>query len=172
MWERENALTFKGEPLTLLGDELEVGNTAPDSVLLGNDLKEVKLADYRGKICVICTVPSLDTGVCDVQTRRFNEEAARLGSEVVILTVSMDLPFAQERWCGGLKVPRVVTLSDHRNGSFGFAYGLLIKELRLLARCVMVVDQKGVIQYMQLVRVLTQEPNYEAALRAVKKLKK
>ncbi len=172
MVERESAVIFKGEPLTLVGAELKEGQAAPDFVLAGNDLSEVKLSDYEGKIKVICSVPSLDTGVCDVEMRRFNEEAALLGSEVVILTVSMDLPFAQARWCGALKVARVVTLSDYKEGVFGRAYGVLIKELHLLARCVWVVDQEGEIRYAQLVREVTQEPDYQAALGAVKELNK
>jgi len=172
MLERAEAITFKGNPLTLVGQELPVGAAAPDFTLIGNDLAEVKLSDYRGKVCVICSVPSLDTGVCDVEMRRFNEEAEQLGAEVMVLTVSMDLPFAQARWCGALKVKRVVTLSDYRGASFGQAYGVLIKELYLLARCVWVVDQDGVIQYTQLVPEVTAEPNYEAALRAAQELKK
>jgi thiol peroxidase len=121
-------------------------------------------------VCIISSVPSLDTPVCDTETRRFNEEAGKLGDEVVILTVSMDLPFAQKRWCGLAGVDKVTTLSDHRDAAFGKAYGVLIKELRLLARVVFVVDREGRIQYIQLVKELTEEPNYEAVLDAVKKL--
>ena len=171
MIERAEVITFKGDPLTLVGAELKVGEAAPDFGLIGNDLSEVKLSDYRGKVCVICSVPSLDTGVCDVEMRRFNKEAEQLGADVMVLTVSMDLPFAQARWCGALKVARVVTLSDYRGATFGQRYGVLIKELYLLARCVWVVDQEGVIQYVQLVPEVTAEPNYEAALRAAKELK-
>ncbi len=171
MLERAEAITFKGDPLTLLGAELQVGESAPEFTLIGNDLSEVKLSDYRGKVCVICSAPSLDTGVCDVEMRRFNKEAELLGAEVMVLTVSMDLPFAQARWCGTLKVARVVTLSDYRGATFGQGYGVLIKELYLLARCVWVVDQKGVIRYVQLVPEVTAEPNYEAALKVAKELK-
>jgi len=147
-----------------------VGDAAPDFVVLGNDLSPVRFSSFRGKVCVILSVPSLDTAVCDVETRRFNEEAERLGDEVVILTISMDLPFAQKRWCGASGVTGVQTLSDHRDASFGTAYGVLIKELRLLARAVFVVDREGIVQYVQLVKEMTNEPDYEAVLSAVRQL--
>lgn len=169
MSERVGAATFKGAPLTLLDDELRVGGQAPDCVLLDNDLKEVKLSDWADKIRVIATVPSLDTPVCDLETRRFNSEAASLGGDVVILTVSMDLPFAQKRWCGAAGVDRVITLSDHRDAALGKAFGVLIKELRLLARAVFVIDKTGKIRHAQLVKEISQEPDYAAVLEAVKK---
>jgi len=128
------------------------------------------LSSFRGKVCIISSVPSLDTPVCDTETRKFNEEGARLGEDIVILTISMDLPFAQKRWCGAAGVARVKTLSDHRDGAFGLAYGVLIKELRLLGRAVFVVDRDGVIQYIQLVKEITNEPEYDAVWSAVKKL--
>lgn len=170
MKERVGVITRRGNPLTLMGDELRVGDAAPEFVVLDNDLSPVTLSSFRGKVCIISSVPSLDTPVCDTETRRFNEEAGKLGDEVVILTVSMDLPFAQKRWCGLAGVDKVTTLSDHRDAAFGKAYGVLIKELRLLARAVFVVDREGRIQYIQLVKELTEEPNYEAVLDAVKKL--
>jgi thiol peroxidase len=170
MKEREKAVTLHGNPFTLAGDPVRMGHTAPDVTLLDNDLKPVKLSDYRGKVVVIAAVPSLDTPVCDMETRRFNTEAAGLGQEVAILTVSMDLPFAQKRWCGAAGVEQVVTLSDHKEAAFGQAYGLLIKELRLLGRAVLVLDREGVIRYYQLVEEISQEPDYEAALGAVKEL--
>jgi thiol peroxidase len=170
MQERTGVITFKGNPLTLVGTELNVGDKMPDVAALGNDLNPVQLSSYRGKVCVVSVVPSLDTPVCDMQTRKFNEAAGGLGDNVAILTLSMDLPFAQSRWCGAAGVDKVVTLSDHRNAAFGEATGLLIKELRLLARAVFVVDQNGVIQYRQLVKEVTEEPDYKAALEAVKKL--
>jgi thiol peroxidase len=142
----------------------------PDVTVLGNDLNPVQLASFKGKVCVVSVVPSLDTPVCDMQTRKFNEAAGSLGDNVAVLTLSMDLPFAQSRWCGAAGVDQVVTLSDHRNAAFGEATGLLIKELRLLARAVYVVDQNGVIQYRQLVKEVTEEPDYRAALEAAKKL--
>lgn len=170
MKERTSMITMKGSPLTLIGEEAKVGDPAPDVEVLDNDLSPVKLSSFSGKICVISSVPSLDTPVCDMETRRFNEEAGKLGADVVILTISMDLPFAQARWCGLAGVDKVTTLSDHRDAAFGKAYGVLIKELRLLARAVFVVDREGRIQYIQLVRELTEEPDYEPVLDAVKKL--
>lgn len=170
MTERTGEITFQGNPLTLVGPELKVGDSAPDATLLANDLSPVQLSSYKGKICVVSVVPSLDTPVCDMQTRKFNEEAGNLGDDVVILTTSMDLPFAQARWCGAAGVEKVVTLSDHRDAQFGNAYGVLIKELRLLARAVFVVDQSGTVRYIQLVREVTDEPDYKAVIGAVKKL--
>jgi len=162
---------MKGNPLTLTGKEVKVGQQAPDAVVLDNGLSPVKLSSFRGKICVIASVPSLDTSVCAIETRRFDEKASKLGSDVVILTISMDLPFAQKRWVEETGVKSVQTLSDHRDGSFGTSYGVLIKELRLLARCVFVVDKNGKIQYVQLVKEITDEPDYDEVLDAVSKLK-
>ena len=170
MAERTGAITLKGNPLTLVGNEVKVGLKAPDFQVLDNDLKPVTLANHRGKIVVISVVPSLDTPVCDAQTRRFNVEAGKLGQDVVILTISMDLPFAQKRWCGAAGVDKVHTLSDHRDASFGTAYGMFIKELRLLARGVLIIDREGVIRYVQLVKEVGQEPDYQPVLDAVKKL--
>jgi len=171
MGERKGAVTMKGNPLTLIGNEAKVGDMAPDFVVVATDLSPVKLSSFRGKVCVLSAVPSLDTPVCDLETRRFNEEAKRLSSDVVILTLSMDLPFAQKRWCGAAGVERVKTLSDYRDAAFGTAYGVLIKELRLLTRAIFVVDQKGTIRYVQLVKEIAQEPDYGAVLNAVEQLK-
>ncbi len=168
MEERTELVTMKGNPLTLMGSELKVGDKAPDAVLLNNELQPVNLSDYRGQICVVSSVPSLDTPVCDMETRRFNQEAESLGQDVKILTVSMDLPFAQQRWCGAAGVNHVITLSDHRDAAFGKEFGVLIKELRLLARAVFIIDREGVIRYIQLVKELSQEPDYEAVLSALK----
>jgi len=170
MGERKGAVTMKGNPLTLIGNEVKVGDAAPDVALLDNGLGPVKLSAFRGKNCVIASVPSLDTPVCDMESRRFNEEAARLGADVAILIISMDLPFAQKRWCGAAGVTKVQTLSDHREASFGNSFGVLIKELRLLARAVFLVDKKGTIRYIQLVKEVAQEPNYQEVLDALKKL--
>ena len=170
MEERKNVITMKGQPLTLLGKEIKVGEAARDFEVLANDLSAVKLSSYRGKVCIISSVPSLDTSVCDTMTRRFNQEAVNLGDDVVVLTISMDLPFAQKRWCGAADVKNVQILSDHRDASFGTTFGVLIKELRLLARAVFVVDKEGVVRYVQMVNELTNEPDYEAALRAAKEL--
>jgi thioredoxin-dependent peroxiredoxin len=168
MSERPGAVTFQGNPLTLLGNEVKAGDKAPAFNTLDNGLSPVGLANYQGKVVIISSVPSLDTPVCDLETRRFNSEAAELGKDVVVLTVSMDLPFAQKRWCGAAGVTHVTTLSDHKDASFGLAYGVLVKELRLLARAVFVVDRQGVIRYVQLVKEITHEPDYDAALAAVK----
>ncbi len=168
--ERKGLITFMGNPLTLTGNEVSVGDPAPDCVLLDNNLAPVSLSSFRGKVCILCSVPSLDTPVCETETKKFNEQAGRLGKDVVVLTISMDLPFAQKRWCAAAGVDHVQTLSDHREASFGMAYGVLIKELRLLARAVFLVDRKGVIQYIQLVKEIASEPDYEAVFNALKKL--
>ena len=170
MKERTGLITMRGNPLTLIGNEVKVGEMAPDFAVLDNNLSPVKFLSFRGKPCIVSSVPSLDTPVCDMETRKFNEEAARLGSDVAILTISMDLPFAQKRWCAAAGVNKVQTLSDHRDASFGMAYGVLIKELRLLARAVFVVDRKGTIQNIQLVKEVTNEPDYAAVFNALKKL--
>lgn len=170
MTERVGAVIFGGKPATLLGNELKVGDAAPDFTAVGNDLKPVALSQFKGKVVVVASVPSLDTPTCDLETRRFNAEAVKLGPDVVILTVSMDLPFAQKRWCGAAGVDRVVTVSDHRDASFGIGYGVLLKDVRLLARAVFVLDRQGVIRYMQLVKETGTEPDYAPVLQAVKEL--
>ncbi|MHC4205402.1 MAG: thiol peroxidase [Planctomycetota bacterium] len=168
MSDSKTTVTFQGNPLTLTGDQLTEGQAAPDFEVLGNDLSGVKLSEFQGKVCVICTVPSLDTPVCDTEVRKFNEQATSLGDDVAVLVISMDLPFAQARWCGAAGVKNVQTLSDHNKADFGNAYGVLIKELRLLARAVFVVDKEGVIRYIEIVDELTNEPDYESALKAAK----
>jgi thiol peroxidase len=168
--ERTGIVTMKGNPLTLVGKELIEGDSAPDFEALDNDLLPVRLSSFRGKVCVISSVPSLDTPVCDMETRRFNEEAGNLSSDVSILTISMDLPFAQKRWCGAAGVDRIITLSDHREAEFGTKYGVLIKELRLLARALFVVDREGVIRYIQIVKEISQEPDYDTVLDMVKEI--
>ncbi len=170
MAERPGVITMKGNPLTLVGQEVHVGDQAPDFEVLANDLSPFKLSSLKGKVVIICSVPSLDTPTCDIETRWFNEEAAKLGPNVVILTISMDLPFAQKRWCGAAGVDRVTTYSDHREAAFGQAYGVLIKELRLLARAVFVVDKAGTLQYLQVVKELSSEPDYGEVLQTVAKL--
>ncbi|MDH3555211.1 MAG: thiol peroxidase [Deltaproteobacteria bacterium] len=170
MQERDGIVTMKGNPITLMGTEPQVGDKAPDFVAIDNDLNPVSFDSFRGKVCIVSSVPSLDTPVCDMETRRFNDEAGRLGDDVEILTISMDLPFAQKRWCGAAGVDRVQTLSDHRDAAFGQAYGVLIKGLRLLARAVFVVDKEGTIRYMELVKEIASEPDYDSVLTAVKEL--
>ncbi len=166
--ERTGIITFLGGPLTLLGNPVSTGQKAPDFTLLNNDLSPRTLADYKGKTLILSVVPSLDTGVCDLQTRRFNSEAAGLGDHVRILTVSCDLPFAQARWCGAAGATQLETLSDHRDLSFGTAYGVVIKELRLLARSIFVVDKSGTVTYTEIVPEVTHEVNFEAALAAAR----
>ena len=170
MEERMGLVTMKGKPLTAVGSDVKIGQRAPDFVAIDNNLAAVRFSSYHGKICIISSVISLDTPVCDIQTRKFNEEASRLGPGVVILTLSMDLPFAQKRWCGAAGVDRIQTLSDHRDVSFGTSYGVLIKELRLLARAIFLVDRKGLLQYKELVKEVTHEPDYDAVLSQLKKL--
>lgn len=167
MEERKGVVTILGNPVTLLGPQLKTGDAAPEATLIGNDMKPVSLSSYRGKTCIISVVTSLDTPVCDIETRRFNAEAAKTGSETVILTVSMDLPFAQKRWCGASGIDKVITLSDYKDAEFGAAYGVLIKESRLLARTVFIVDPQGRIQYIQRVRENSKEPDYEEVLKAL-----
>ena len=170
MSENKRTVTFEGQPLTLLGEEVRLGQAAPDATVLDNSLNPVAVSDFRGRIVIVSSVPSLDTPVCDVQTRRFNTEAASLGEDVVVLTISMDLPFAQARWCGAAGIEAVKTLSDHRDGQFGLAWGLLIEELRLLARAVLVLDREGTVRHVQVVPELTDEPDYEAVLNIVRAL--
>jgi thiol peroxidase len=170
MNERQGLVNMGGNPVTLLGNELKVGDVAPDFTAVGNDLKPVRLHQLKGKVVVLSAVPSLDTPTCNLETRRFNAEAGNLGSDVVILTVSMDLPFAQKRWCGAAGVDKVIAVSDHRDAAFGTAYGVLIKDMRLLARAVFVVDRQGTIRYIQLVKDIGAEPDYAPALQAVRDL--
>ena len=162
--------TLKGNPITLVGNTVHVGDKAPDFTVNKDLVTEATLKDYAGKVKLISVVPSLDTGVCDTQTRRFNEEAAKLGDQVVVLTVSADLPFAQARWCGAAGIDKVVTLSDYKNLSFGQAYGVVIQEFRLLMRSIFVVDANDTIQYVEYLSEMSDHPNYEAAIDAVKKL--
>ena len=166
MSERIGAITMKGNPLTLTGHEIKVGDQAPDATLVANDLSEINLSSFKGKKVIISVVPSLDTPICDLQTRRFNQEAASL-LDVVVLTISKDLPFAQKRWCGAAGASAVKTLSDFR-GNFGETYGVLIKGLGLLARCIFVINKNGDVTYVQLVKEVASEPNYEEVFKAVK----
>jgi thiol peroxidase len=166
----ERTVTFMGNPLTLLGTELKVGDKAPDFSVLDNGLGPITLENYAGKVKVICAVPSLDTPVCDTETRRFNLEAASLKGDVALLTISQDLPFAQARWCGAAGIDKVITLSDYRDRAFGIAYGVMIKELMLLTRAIFVLDAGNTVRYIQIVPEITNEPDYAAVLEAVKAL--
>lgn len=158
---------FKGAPVQLLGNEVKVGDKAPNFTVLANNLTPVTLDDTKGSVRIISVVPSLDTGVCDAQTRRFNEEAAKLDG-VHILTISVDLPFAQSRWCGAAGIDKVQTLSDHRDLSFGMAYGVVLEGYRLLSRAVFVIDANDQVVYVEYVPEVGQHPNYEAAIAAAK----
>lgn len=168
MEKRTGVVTFAGNPITLVGPEIKVGQQAPDFTVLSNDLQPKTLKDYEGKVKVISVVPSLDTGVCDAQTRWFNQDVTKLSDDVVVLTVSMDLPFAQARWCGAAGVNNVITLSDHKDASFGQNYGFLIEELRLLSRGVVVINKDNKVTYVEYVPEVTNPVNFDAVLAAVK----
>jgi thiol peroxidase len=168
--ERPGLVTFKGNPLTLVGEEVKVGDQAPNFQVVDNAMEPASLESFRGKIKIITSVPSLDTPVCDMETRRFNEEAGKLPDRVAVLTISMDLPFAQKRWCAAAGVEKVKTFSDYQNRSFGCAYGVLAKELKLLARAVFIVDDQDVVRYTEIVPEITREPDYDRVLDAVKAL--
>lgn len=168
--ERKGAVTFQGNPLTLLGEEIQVGQKAPGFSVLDSDLQEVSLDTFAGKVKLIASVPSLDTPVCDLEIKRFNEEASKISEDVVILFISMDLPFAQKRFCQSFDITKVKTLSDHKTADFGNKYGVLIKELRLLSRAIFVIDKSDVISYSEHVKEIADQPNYEGALEALKKV--
>ena len=159
-------VTFQGNPLTLEGTQVKVGDAAPDFTVVNNDLNPLKLSDTKGKR-VFLTVPSLDTPVCDTEVRRFNQEASKLGN-VTIYTISMDLPFAQARWCGGANIDKVITASDYKDREFGKNYGVYINELGLLSRAVFVVDENNKVTYVEYLNEITDEPNYAKALEALK----
>lgn len=163
-------ITMKGNPVTLIGDVIEIGQSAPDCLLSANDLSDYSLSSLKGKKVILSVVPSLDTGICDLQTKRFNKEAADLGDDVVIVTISVDLPFAQARWCGATGSDQITTLSDYKENAFGKAYGVLIEGLNLLTRAIFVVDAQGVLQYKQIVPEITTEPNYDEVLDALRKI--
>ncbi|MCG8572695.1 MAG: thiol peroxidase [Spirochaetes bacterium] len=169
MEKRNNVVTLEGNPITLLGKEVKVGEQAQDFTVINNEVTPVKLSDYAGKVRILSIVPSVDTGVCAAQTRRFNEEAATLAN-VVILTISADLPFALGRFCAAEGIDKVVTLSDHKDVDFGTKYGFLIEELRILARGIVIVDQNNTIRYVEYVNEVTTHPDYDKALEEAKKL--
>jgi len=168
--ENKTAITFKGNAMTLVGQQVKVGQKAPDFNLTANDLSNVSLKNSAGKVRVVSVIPSIDTPVCDLQTKRFNDEAGKLSAKVAVLTVSMDLPFAQKRWCGAASATNVQLLSDYKDHSFGVAYGARIKELGLLTRAVFVIDANDAIQFVEYVSEVTAHPNYDAAIAAAKKL--
>lgn len=167
---RSAAVTFKGNPMTLAGEAVQVGQTAPDCTLhfFEGGLKTVTPADLKGKPTLISVVPSLDTGVCAIQTKKFNQEVAALGDKINAVTVSLDLPFAQNRFCGAEDIKNMKVLSDYQTRSFGQNWGMLIEELKLLARGTFVLDKDGKVVYAETCSEVTSEPNYDAALTAVK----
>jgi len=168
--ERADIITFKGNKMTLVGDAVKVGDKAPDFRVLGNDLKEATLADFSGKVKLISVTPSLDTGVCDAQLRKFNEVATNLSDDVVVINISMDLPFAVGRFCSTAGIEKVLTYSDHRDASFGNAYGVLIKELRLLTRSIFVIGKDDKVEYEEIVPEVTHEVDFEKALDAARRV--
>ena len=170
MEKTKDKVTFGGNPVTLLGKPIEKGDDAPDFKVLDNGLNPKKLSDYQGKIKILSVFPSVDTSVCSTQNKRFNQEAANLDDNMVILAISNDLPFALNRFCEAEGIDQVVTLSDHKDVEFGTKYGFLIEELRLLARGVVVIDQNNKVQYVEYVPEIGQEPDYESAISAAKKL--
>jgi thiol peroxidase len=170
MNKRTNAITMKGKGLTLLGDELKVGDKAPDFQVTANDLSPVNFSKYQGSVCILVAVPSLDTPVCDREAKRFNDEALNLGEDVRILIISADLPFAQTRWCGANGIDRIETLSDFKDNDFGTKYGVLMEEVMLLARAIFIVDKNGTVQYVQIVKEVTDEPDYDSVLKAAREL--
>jgi thioredoxin-dependent peroxiredoxin len=168
--ERTGKITIHGNPLTLIGPEITVGSKAPEFKVLDKDLNEVKSSDFSGKVRIISVTPSLDTPVCDIQVNKFNHEAAQLGDNVAVINMSMDLPFALARFCAAAGIDKVKTLSDHREASFGTAYGVLIKELRLLARSIFIIDRNDIVRYVEIVPEMTEHPNYDKVISMAKNL--
>ena len=168
MTERAKAVTFKGKPLTLVGPEIRVGDQAPHFKLVGNDLADIECESFHGKVRVLSVAPSIDTPVCATQTRTFNKETVGLSKDVVVLSVSLDLPFALARFCGAEGIERVITASDYKYRTFGEAYGAYIRELGLLTRAVFVIDREQKIAHAEYVPEVTNEPGYAAVIEAVK----
>lgn len=166
--ERKNAVTVKGNAVTLLGEEAKIGRKAQDFKVLNTSLEEVSLSSFKNKVKLIASVPSLDTPVCDLEIKMFNDEASKLSKDLVIIFISMDLPFAQKRFCQANEIKAVKTLSDHKDADFGQKFGVLIKEMRLLARSIFILDKNDVIQYIQIVPELSSPPDYKGALDALK----
>ncbi|MCX8068989.1 MAG: thiol peroxidase [Thermodesulfovibrionales bacterium] len=168
--ERQGIITIKGNPITLVGNELKVGDKAPEFTVLDSSLNEVKLSDFKGKVKIISVTPSLDTPVCDMQLKRFEKEASSMSDNVVVINISVDLPFAISRFCGASGISKAKAYSDHRYLSFGQNYGLLIKELRLLARAIIIIDKDDVVRYFELVSEVTNHPDYDKALSTLKEI--
>lgn len=166
--QRPNVVTLKGGALTLLGEEIKAGQKARGFRALTSDLVVKTLEDFKGRVKVIASVPSLDTPVCDLEIKRFNKEASGMSEDIAVIFVSMDLPFAQKRFCDEFGINKVTTLSDHRDADFGIKYGILIKELRLLARAIFIIDKNDIVRYAEYVKELSSQPDYNAALAALK----
>lgn len=166
--ERKGVVTMKGGPVTLVGAEVESGQGAPDFIVQAVDSSDARLSDFKGKIKLIASVPSLDTPVCDMEIHRFNEEAARISGDIVLIFISMDLPFAQKRFCAAADIKDVLTFSDHRTADFGTKYGVLMKESRLLSRAIFIIDKDDKVRYVEYVKDVTSQPDYESALKALK----
>lgn len=167
---RQGIVSIYGKPLTLIGNALTVEDRAPDFMVLDGELNEVRLEDFSGKIKMISVTPSLDTPVCDLQLRRFNHEASSMPGDVVVINISMDLPFAVKRFCATAGIDHAKAFSDHRDASFGTAYGVLIEEQRLLARSLFIVDKFNRIRYAEIVPDLSSHPDYERALNELRSL--
>jgi thiol peroxidase len=170
MEKNNQKVTFNGNPVTLLGNEIKIDDKAIDFSVLNNGLEEVKLSDYDGKVKILSLFPSVDTGVCSKQNHTFNKEAANLSDNIVILAISNDLPFALNRFCGAEGIDKIVTLSDHKNLDFATKYGFLIEELRLIARGVVVIDKNNTVKYVEYVKEIIEEPDYNAAISVAKTL--
>ena len=168
--ERKDAVTLKNNAVTLIGEEVKIGQKALDFKVLDNNLGERSLSEFKGKIKLVASVPSLDTPVCDTEIKRFNDEMSILSKDIVVIFISMDLPFAQKRFCQEFEISKIKTFSDHKDADFGEKYGVLIKELRLLARAIFLLDKENVVRYVEYVKEISNPPNYEAALKAVKSL--
>ena len=170
MLERKGIVTFKGNPVTLVGEEVKPGDKAPDFTALKTDLSELKLSDYKGRVVILTSFPSVDTSVCALQAKRFNEEAGKLKDDVSVITISVDLPFALGRFCAAEGIENEVTVSDHRDLDFGYKYGFVVKELRLLERGIVVIDKEGIIRHVEYCKEIAEHPDYDKALEVTRSL--
>jgi len=168
--ERNGIVTMQGKPITLIGPEIKIGQKAPDFIVQGADLSDVKLSDFKGKVKLVCSVPSVDTPVCDAEIHRFNQEASKSVAGTVIIFISMDMPFAQKRFCAAAGINNAKTFSDHRYADFGEAYGVLIKDVRLLSRAIFIIDKDDIVRYVEYVKDVSLPPDYAAALKAFKEI--
>ncbi len=170
MTERKNIVKFAGNPVTLIGKEIKIGDNAPDFTGTNQKLEPVSLSSFKGKTIVIAVYPSIDTGICQLQNKRFNKVADSM-KDVVVLSVSLDLPFAHKRFCAAENLETIITLSDYKEREFGNKYGFLIKELLLLARGTVIIDNEGIVRYVEIVPEITTEPDYDSALKLIEKIR-